>query len=127
MKCSFAAIAVLLCVPAAAGANSVERALRALDPEERANQVCAIKGVETLRKDKILPKVDRIKTGTSGRAAYDGLTVTSKTGAVRSVHDWYLISFSCGVTADQMKATSFTYQIGAKIPEDTWEQYGLWR
>jgi hypothetical protein len=31
------------------------------------------------------------------------------------------------VTPDQMKATSFTYELGAEIPEAKWEDLGLWK
>jgi hypothetical protein len=31
------------------------------------------------------------------------------------------------VTSDQMKATSFTYELGAEIPEAKWEDLGLWQ
>jgi hypothetical protein len=26
-----------------------------------------------------------------------------------------------------MKATSFEFQLGAEIPEDEWENFGLWK
>ena len=31
------------------------------------------------------------------------------------------------LTPDQMKATSFTYELGAEIPEAKWEDLGLWK
>jgi hypothetical protein len=65
-----------------------------LDPEERAHQVCGIKGIDTIRREGKLP---------------------------------YGLQFKCDVTADQMKALTFTYEIGKEIPEDKWEDLGLWR
>ena len=105
----------------------MEDALRKLDPVERAHQACAIKGVDTLRRDKRLPGADRLKTGISGAAAFDGTVVTGKSGAVHAKGRWYAITFSCAVTADRMKATAFTYELGQAIPEAKWDAYGLWR
>lgn len=128
MKRSLATAAVLACALASTvQANPLERALRGLEPEDRANQVCALRGVELIRRDKRLPQVDRIKTGIKGRPTYTGTHVDSSAGAVRAKDGWYSLSFKCVVTDDQMAATEFTYEIGAKIPEDSWEQYGLWR
>ena len=39
----------------------------------------------------------------------------------------YGLQFKCDVTADQMKALTFTYEIGKEIPEAKWEDLGLWR
>ncbi|MDH4981534.1 DUF930 domain-containing protein [Hyphomicrobium sp. D-2] len=119
--------AVLLAVPAAAQARSIADQLRKLDPEERAHQVCVIKGIDTIRRDGKLPKADRIKTSISGRATFTGGEVSTKGGAVRAKSHWYKLKFTCAVSEDQMKALSFKYEVGAEIPEDTWEDLGLWR
>jgi hypothetical protein len=105
----------------------MEDALKKLDPEERAHQACAIKGVDTLRRDKRLPGADRIKTRVTGAAALDGSVVTGQGGAVRAKGRWYALKFTCTVTADRMKAVSFTYELGQEIPEAKWDDYGLWR
>ncbi len=98
-----------------------------LDPEERAHQVCVIKGVDAIRKDRTLAKADRIKTSITGRATFTGTQVSTKGGAVRAKDHWYALKFTCDVTPDQMKALTFTYEIGAEIPESKWEDLGLWR
>ncbi len=46
----------------AADAGPIDQALMKLGPEERARQVCIIKGIETVRKDKRLSQADRMKT-----------------------------------------------------------------
>jgi hypothetical protein len=119
--------AALLAWPAPAVAGSMEQQLQKLDPEERAHQVCVIKGIDTIRRDGKLPKADRLKTSITGRAKYTGTRVATKGGAVRAKAHWYALSFKCDVTADQMKALTFTYQLGGEIPEDKWEDLGLWR
>ena len=37
------------------------------------------------------------------------------------------LKFKCDVSPDQMKALTFTYEIGKEIPEAKWEDLGLWR
>ena len=98
-----------------------------LDPEERAHQACIIKGIDTIRRDGKLPKADRVQPSINGRAAFTGTQVAAKSGAVRAKSHWYGLKFTCDVTPDQMKALTFTYEIGKEIPEAQWEDLGLWR
>lgn len=126
MKRNLRWLAVLICWPVAADAGSVERALAKLYPEERAHQACIILGIDKIRKDRALPHADRMKTGVLGRATFTGTRVTGTGGAVRANHHWYRLTFDCTVTANQMKATAFTYKIGAKIPRKKWDAIGLW-
>jgi hypothetical protein len=118
---------VLVLVPVSTHATSIDQQLQKLDPEERAHQVCVIKGIDTIRRDGKLPKADRLKTSITGRAAFTGTRVAAKGGAVRANSHWYGLKFNCDVTPDQMKALSFTYEVGNEIPEDKWEDLGLWR
>jgi hypothetical protein len=121
------ALAPTLLWPLGASAANLSDQLMKLDPEERAHQVCVIKGIETIRREGKLPKADRLKTSITGRAAFTGTQVAAKGGAVRAKSHWYGLQFKCDVTADQMKALTFTYEIGKEIPEDKWEDLGLWR
>lgn len=118
---------LLLGTVTSAGAGALEQSLAKLDPEERAHQACIILGIDQMRRDKQLPKADRMKTGIFQPAAFDGAVVKASGGAVRANHRWYALNFTCSVTKDQMKATSFAYKLGSEIPEDKWEDLGLWR
>ncbi len=118
--------AVLLGCVVAANADPIERALSKLDPEERAHQACVLLGVDKMRKDRTLPHADRMKTGVLGRATFTGTRVTTAGGAVRADHHWYRLKFDCTVTADQMKATAFRYELGGEIPREQWDEIGLW-
>ncbi len=120
-------LATLFLCPLAAQAGSIDDQLKKLDPEERAHQVCGIKGIDTIRRDGKLPKADRLKTSINGRAAFTGTQVAAKGGAVRAKSHWYALKFKCDVSPDQMKALTFTYELGKEIPEDKWEDLGLWR
>ncbi len=112
---------------AIAHAASMEQSLLKLDPEERAHQACIIKGIDDIKRSKKLPNADRLKTSIQGPASFDGTVVISEGGAIRANHRWYALKFTCSVTKDQMKATSFTYELGNEIPPDKWEDLGLWR
>jgi len=127
MKLNITALALLLAIPGTAAASSIHDQLLKLDPEERAHQVCVIKGIDTMRRDKKISKPDRIKTSITGRAKYTGSQVSTTGGAVRAKSHWYKLKFTCEVSSDQMKALSFNYEIGDEIPESKWDDLGLWR
>jgi hypothetical protein len=118
--------AALVCVGAAAHAASLDKALAKLGPEERAHQACIIKGLSKIKADKKLSGADSIEPGAFAAAVVKGTQVTAKGAAIRAKHKWYELSFDCTTTADQMKATAFTYKIGPEIPKTKWEQIGLW-
>lgn len=108
-------------------AATLDKALAKLDPEERARQACIIRGIDQIRADKKLPKADRIQPGAEKRAALADGVVMATGGAVRAKDQWFALKFKCAVTEDHMKATSFTYEIGAVIPEEQWEDFGLFK
>jgi hypothetical protein len=116
-----------MCSITSASAASIEESLMRLDPEERAHQACILKGIDDLNRSQKLKKVDRLKTSILSPAKFDGTTVVAKGGAVRANHRWYALKFTCGVGKDQMKATSFEYEIGPEIPPDKYEDLGLWK
>jgi uncharacterized protein DUF930 len=85
MKCVCGALAALLLGPVAAAAGSIDQQLAKLDPEERAHQVCVMKGIDTIRREGKLPKADRLKTSITTRAAFNGTQVAAKGGAARQI------------------------------------------
>lgn len=106
---------------------SMDRVLKELEPEERAHQVCNLRGLDAIRKGSHLKGVDRVATTIQKPAVFKDNVVTAKGGVVRAKNHWYFLDFTCAVSNDQMKATSFDYKLGAEIPEDKWEDYGLWK
>jgi predicted outer membrane repeat protein len=115
------------CIPATVEAASIEQALKKLSPVERAHQACIVKGLDMIRREKRLPGVDRLVAETKVPATFDNNIVSAAGGAIRSKNRWFAVKFQCTVTADQMKATAFSYELGAEIPSDKWESYGLWQ
>ncbi len=106
---------------------SMDRVLKELEPEERAHQVCNLRGIDAVRKGSHLKGVDRVTTTTQSPALFKDNVVVAKSGAVRAKNRWYFLDFTCAVTTDQMRATSFKYTLGGEIPEDKWQDYGLWK
>lgn len=129
MRFVFAALAFALTVPAveAAQPSRYEQSLMKLSPEERAQQACVAKGLDTIRRDKRLRRVDRLVPDTFGRSRFEGDIVHAKGAAVRAGESWYALSFDCTLASDHLKVTAFTYKLGDEIPPETWEDVGLWR
>ena len=127
MQRTFALIVMaLLCAPAF-GANSIEQALAKLGPEERSHQACIVRGLDLVRRDSRLRNADRMKTSIFSAAVLEGTLLMAKGAAVRAGEHWYTLTFSCQLTADFMKATSFAFVLGGEIPKASWERLGLWR
>jgi hypothetical protein len=125
---------LLIVVSGAVGTSSaafadahMDKILKELEPEERAHQACTIRGLDAIRKGSHLRGIDRVKTSTQARAVFKDNVVTATSGAVRANHHWYSLKYKCAVTADQMKAKSFEFQLGAEIPESKYEEFGLWK
>ncbi|MFT3730188.1 MAG: DUF930 domain-containing protein [Hyphomicrobium sp.] len=121
------AILIIMVSTTSAYAASIDESMLKLEPEERAHQACILRGIDDINRSKKLKKVDRLKTSILSRATFDGVTVVAKGGAVRANSHWYSLTFTCKVGKDQMKATSFEYKIGPEIPEDRYEDLGLWK
>lgn len=118
---------VCLSAPAPLYAQTpMEAALKKLDPTSRMMQVCDISGLATFARDKTLVRVDRVRVDAISPPRIDHALVAGNGGALRSGGDWFGFSFSCTIGADGLKATSFTYKVGQKIPKDQWEEHNLW-
>ncbi len=122
------ALALLLaCAPETVVCGSMEQALAKLAPEERSHQACILKGLEVVRRDPRLRRADRMKTSILTPAVLQGTTLAARGGAVRSGDRWYSLSFTCSLTENLMKATSFAFVLGEEIPRQRWDDLGLWQ
>ena len=121
------AIGIGLFMPVPVSATSLEDSLAKLTPEFRSHQACILRGLPIVRKERPLRRADRMKTSIFKPAVLDGTRLTASGGAVRSAGHWYALSFTCDLSSDWMKATSFTFRLGAEIPQADWERLGLWR
>ncbi len=122
-----AAIGLSIGLPVAVSAGPFEDSLAKLTPEFRSHQVCILRGMTAVRREKLLLRADRMKTSIFRPAVLEGTKLTATGGAVRSAGHWYALNFSCDLTNDWMKATSFVYQLGREIPKADWDRLGLWQ
>ncbi|MGE0626675.1 MAG: DUF930 domain-containing protein [Hyphomicrobiaceae bacterium] len=108
-------------------AQSMDKWLLRLDPEERARQACMLRGLNDVRRDPRLRTADRMKSSILSRAAIDATHhIVAKGGAVRMRGKWYALSFDCHLTPDHMRAKDFSFTLGAPIPKSKWQDLGLW-
>lgn len=110
-----------------AAAASVEKSLAKLAPEIRAQQACGLHAMREMRKQPSLKRADRVQPSSAKPAVLQGAKLVAKGGAVRAAGRWYAVDFTCDMTPDLLKATTFTYVLGKEIPESDWERLGLWR
>ena len=109
-----------------ATAAGIESSLAKLEPEERSHQACILKGLRDVAREPKLRRADRMKTSIFTPAVLKGNVLTAQGGAVRAKGQWYRLAFACTLTQDYMKATTFTFELGAEIPKGDWDRLGLW-
>lgn len=119
---------VLLLQSASAYAQSdIDRSLAQLDPETRLEQICSLEAMRRINSDKNPHHPDRAVIYAISKPAMKGDLISGDGGAFRSRGKWYQFSYTCRTSTDHMRVSEFTYQFGAPIPEDKWDDYGLWR
>jgi hypothetical protein len=124
---TFLFVATLTLAPAHAVNHRVEKALDKLEPVTRMMEICGIKAGEELRRDRAYRSVNRVVVDAIEAPDIDNNVVTGTGGAFRDKGHWYQLQFECTLSDDQRSAVSVDFVIGDEIPEDHWEEYGLWR
>jgi Domain of Unknown Function (DUF930) len=105
----------------------IEAMLKRIDPADRLEQVCDYAAAKRIGLDKNPYHPDRAVIDSIAPFKVEGDTIKGEGGAFRSHGQWYQFSFTCKTTPDRLKILSFDYRVGEKIPEDKWNDYGLWR
>ena len=119
--------AILTLAPAYAASHRVESALDKLEPVTRMMEVCGIKAGEELRRERAYKSVNRVVMDAIDTPEIENNIVTGTGGAFRDKGHWYQLQFECTLSEDQRSAVSVNFVVGDEIPEDHWEEYGLWR
>jgi Domain of Unknown Function (DUF930) len=101
--------------------------LRRLTPETRLDQVCDYEAMLSLGRDHHGFHPDRAKAEVISKPVRTRNSVKATGGAFRSAGHWYVLSYACETTSDQMKVTSFSFRVGELIRASDWQKYGLWR
>lgn len=117
---------LLMAGTAAAVDGRFERSLRKLAPTDRLEQLCDYMAMQRIRQEHRPFRPDRAVAGAEKQPNISADTIVAKGGAFRSRKKWYALSYTCTAAPDHLAVTSFTYTIGAEIPEAKWASYGLW-
>jgi Domain of Unknown Function (DUF930) len=118
---------LILTSPAGAMSANIARSLKMLAPIDRMEQLCDYRAMQQIRKDHRPYRPDRMVAGARFHAHIHGHTVVAKGAAFRSRRHWYALTYACTTAPDDMSVTSFSYTIGAEIPQEKWAAYDLWR
>jgi hypothetical protein len=121
---AFVAIAV---TPVLAADPRFIASLGRLDSQTRLEQICDYEAMTRIGGHGQPFRPDRAKSDVVTPPKHLGDTLIGNGGAFRSEGHWYQFSFSCKASPDHLKVLSFSYQVGAMIPEAKWDSYGLWR
>ncbi len=117
----------ILAAQAAAADARFEKSLQMLAPTDRLEQLCDYTAMTHIRKDAGNYRPDRAISNAVAEAKVSPDRIEANGGAFRSRGKWYAMTYACAATPDHLKVTSFTYKIGAVIPETKWAGYGLWQ
>jgi hypothetical protein len=124
---------VLACAAQSAWAASAvsekrfQAMMQRIDPSERLEQVCEYAALTKIGRDKNSYRPDRVVIEAMSAPKVAGDRMSGSGAALRSKGKWYQFEFTCEAAPDRLKVESFTYQVRGEIPEDEWEQFGLWR
>lgn len=107
----------------------MEADLKSLSMDDRLEQLCDMRAMEEVAKDKSGKKHDPDRAMGYGTEdpVIDGDTITVKGGALRSHGRWHSLSYNCTATPDHMTVLHFDYVLGPYIPQSEWETYGLFQ
>ena len=101
--------------------------LKNLDLETRLEQICDYEAMQRIGRDAKGFRPDRSQSNAVSEPVHEANTLIAKGAAFRSKGQWYQFSFTCKGAPDHLTVLSFAYQIGEPIPEQKWEEYGLWK
>jgi hypothetical protein len=121
-----AVLASLAAGPALALDAAIVKGLRELDMSARLEQRCDYEAMLRIARDEKHFSPDRVVAGVTEAPKVDGDVLTGDGAAFRSKGEWYSLSYVCKTSDDHMDVLDFGYRIGDLIPEDKWEEYGLW-
>lgn len=121
------ALLSLAIVGSASAESRLERTLKMLTPTDRMAQLCDFTAMTSIRKDNRQYRPDRAVANARIDVKIIGDTIEAKGGAFRSRGKWYAMSYTCKTNAEHLSVLSFTYKVGAEIPQEKWAAYGLWQ
>lgn len=118
----------LLCsaLPSFALDASIVKQLNRLAPQERLEQRCDIEAMEQVSNAKRELDVDRVVSYTFAPTKITDNTIKAKGAVFRSKGQWFRLKYQCSIDPKSLDVTSFTFEIGEKVPQEDWSRYYLY-
>ncbi|WP_170854951.1 DUF930 domain-containing protein [Xaviernesmea oryzae] len=101
------------------------KALRALAPDDRIEQLCNIEAMEQIHRLRPSRRPDFIIAYAIKPPALSGAVFTADGAAFHDRKHWVRMRYRCGVSPDHAKVTQFAFAIGEDIAADQWSSYSL--
>jgi hypothetical protein len=120
-------LATIAVTPVLAADARFIASLGRLDSQTRLEQICDYEAMTRIGSRGRAFRPDRAKSNVVTPPRHLGDTLIGTGGAFRSEGRWYQFSFTCKASPDHLSVLSFSYLVGAIIPEAKWDAYGLWR
>lgn len=127
MKRPIAGLLLLVFTIAAQAQSHNQDFLGRLDEQTRLEQVCSLEAMERVNRDRNPYHPDRAIIHAISEPRRNGDVLQGDGGAFRSGRKWYRFSFLCKTNPEHMQVTEFSYRLGSPIPEEKWEEYGLYQ
>lgn len=103
----------------------VRRGLATVADSEKVMQLCNIEALEQIRLAVPQYDPDTMVSYAMAMPITSGLLLTALGGAFRSRRQWYNVAFECEAAPGLDGVTSFSFKLGALIPESEWEEHYL--
>jgi hypothetical protein len=105
---------------------AIKKQLEKLDPATRLEQSCDTEAMSRINKDKTGFNPDKVIAYTFKDPILSDDRLEAPGAVFRSKGDWYHLSYSCITGPKHINVRELQYEIGKKVPKDTWTKYYLY-
>jgi len=116
---------VLLAVSSAAQARSNDDVMMKLEPSERIEQRCNSRAMGEVGRDNKGMRPDELVAYAYRDPVIKGWKIRAPGAAIRSGKTWYHLAYECETQNEGMDVKSFSYKLGAAIPDAEWSAHYL--
>jgi hypothetical protein len=105
---------------------TMKKELEKLDPSERMEQTCDAEAMKRIGTEKTGFKPDKVIAYTFGDPNMAPDSINAAGAVFRSKGDWYHLSYKCTTGPQHIHVRDLSYEIGDKVPRDSWQKYYLY-
>ena len=121
---AFASLALGAAIHPAQAKSSTEQMMM-LDPAARMEQRCNARGMGLVGREHKGFHPDELVAYAYANTVLHDNRIKAPGAAVRSGNTWYHLSYDCETANEGLDVKSFTYKLGAAIPNSEWEGHYL--